>query len=161
MANYGYTGPGANTSYGVLASDVSPSSSSSKGFLSSLGNLFGGGDGGFASSGWGMLAQGILGGIGASSAASDQRRMSREAMEAQRRAQQEAIRSSGDEQRRTIDFETRLNEANRLNERARLATAWSNWDKQPATQTTKPVTLPNFADYYVAPTPEPTKPGKK
>lgn len=130
------------------------------GILSSLGQGFssflGSGDsGGFFST----IASGILSGIGASSRArsdKEQLRQQREIAEMEIRSREGLARIAGDEDRRTIDFETRLNEANRLNERARLGKAWDAWGKgdnsKPAAQ---PVIAPNFQDYYQKPEPEP------
>jgi hypothetical protein len=120
---------------------------------SGWGNYWSSGDG------WAAAASALLGGISSSSAARQSRedreadaRTRRELMEMQLRGQEAGIRMQGDESRRTIDFESRLNEANRLNERARMSQAHDAWASgtKPAA---KPVTAPRFQDYYVQPTP--------
>src|SRR5688572_1722244 len=96
------------------------SSSGGGGWMSAIGSMFGGDSGGGSSGGgmWGAIAQGILSGIGSSSRSSSDRRARKEELEMLRATQLENTRAQGDEGRRTIDFERRLSEGQRLNERA-------------------------------------------
>jgi hypothetical protein len=107
---------------------------------------------------WTMAASALLGGVSASSSArqSDKDRereyqLRRELAELEARSRDQLARTTGDETRRTIDFESRLNESNRLNERARLSTAWDAWKPGGGKPAAKPVAAPRFQDYYVAP----------
>jgi hypothetical protein len=122
----------------------------------------GGTDWGF----WAAAASAVMSGVSASSQASRDRSQAREMGEIEGRNRIRSARVEGDETRRTIDFENRLTEANRLNERARLARAWTAWGKgdnsKPAAQ---PVLGPDFNTYavppeYDFPTTEPAKPAK-
>lgn len=114
----------------------------------------------YSSSGdaWGDMFSAILGGVAASSNRRQSDRDSRAAREAARelailrmQGDRDNIRLSGDEQRRTADFETRLNESTRLNERARLARAWDAWRPGGGKPAAQPVATPNFNDWAVAP----------
>ena len=120
---------------------------------SSSSGSWGGGDG------WAMAASAILGGIGSSSkdkkdrkSAAEEMKLRRELMAMQMQSDRELTRMRGDEDRRTIDFQSRLGESNRLNERARLGRAWDSWSsgsgKKPAAQ---PVATPDYNSYYVPP----------
>lgn len=114
------------------------------------------------------MINGILSGVAASSEASENRRNTEEDYRFRRELAQMELegrerlgRISGDEDRRTIDFQSRLTESQRLNERARLGKAWDAWGSgssaKPAAQ---PVTAPNFNDYYVAPPVKPPTQGR-
>jgi hypothetical protein len=124
-----------------------------------------GGGGGDSWGFWGSIASAMLSGVGSSSRARAERESSRESAMIDAISAERQVRLTGDEQRRTIDFESRTNEANRLNERARMGRAWTAWGKgdnsKPAAQ---PVLGPDFRSYYVEPeqmlTPDGVKPTK-
>ncbi len=131
-----------------------------KGFWSNLGSWFGGSDssggsssGSFSDSGWGTVFQAILGGVSSRS----------ESREAQRAREQEAglarelARYSGDEQRRTIDFQSRLTDARERNRVARRAAARRGFALGTGEGRPEEVELPRFQDYYVDPTAKPPK----
>jgi hypothetical protein len=111
-----------------------------------------GGGGGDSYAFWGSIASAMLSGASASSQASRDGKDRRQELEMAARVSQRLARIQGDEQRRTIDFESRLGEANRLNERNRMGSAWSAWsagdNSKPAAQR---VARPVLDDYFTAP----------
>lgn len=124
---------------------------SSGGGSSSSGGGSGGGSGDSYAF-WGSIASAMLSGAAASSQASRDGKDRRQELEMAARVSQRLARIQGDEQRRTIDFENRLNESNRLNERNRMGNAWSAWS---AGDNTKPAAQrqarPVLDDYFTQP----------
>jgi hypothetical protein len=128
---------------GGYSGGASTGSSSSSGSSSSGGDSY---------AFWGSIASAMLSGASASSQASRDGKDRRRELEMAARVSQRLARIQGDENRRTIDFENRLGEANRLNERSRLSSAWDAWaagdNSKPAA---RPVARPVLDDYFTKP----------